>query len=68
MSQCAHSFMRIVLTILERGDPEVISLLEESKFGFFYSSLVQRQYSVLQLLIETRVENIHVISVSFTLI
>lgn len=62
MSQCAHSFMRIVLTVLERGDPQVLTLLEEAKFGFFYSSLVQRQYSVLQLLIETRVENIHVIS------
>lgn len=47
LSQSAHSFMRIILVMIERGDPKVIELFEEAKFGFFFSSLVQRQYSVL---------------------
>ena len=43
---------------------EYNELLEESKFGFFYSNLIQKQYSIMQLFIETKTENIHVVGVS----
>lgn len=64
LTQCGHSFLRIILEILLKNEQEYNSIFEEVKFGFFYSSLIQKQYSILELLILTKTENIHVISVS----
>ena len=62
-TQCGHSFLRILLNVLCKDDPEYNRLFEAVKFGFFFSSLIQKQYSILQLFITTKTENIHVISV-----
>ena len=64
LTQCGHSFLRILLEILEKDLPEYNSFFEEVRFGFFYSSLIQKQFSILQLLISTKTENIHIITVS----
>ena len=61
MTQCAHSFLRILSSLVEQNNPETNALLEAVRFGFFFASLSQKQYSILQLLIDTKTENIHVI-------
>ena len=61
--ECAHSFLRMILQLLELDTKEYNLLLEESKIGFFFSSLAQKQYTIMKLFIETNTENIHVIGV-----
>lgn len=68
LTQCGHSFLRIILEILIKNEEEYNKIFEEARFGFFFSSLIQKQYSILQLLILTKTENIHVISVNLDLI
>lgn len=62
--ECGHAFLRMLLEILELNDPKYNSLLESARFGFFYSGLLQKQFSIMQLFIETKTENIHVIGVN----
>lgn len=67
-TQSAHSFLRILLKIIEKDLSEYNSILSEVKFGFFFANLSQKQYSLLQLFIRTKTENLHVIGVSLALI
>ena len=64
--QCAHSILRIFLKILSRKDAGYDRLLEISGFGYSFASLAQKQYSLLQMYIRTKTENIHVISLSLS--
>jgi hypothetical protein len=63
IAQSAHSFLRMLMNIIEKNDPDYNSLLEASHFVYFYSTLIQKQYSLLQMFIRTKTESIHVIGV-----
>ena len=62
IAQSAHSLLRMAMTVVDMNDPGYNSLLENSHFVHFFSSLIQKQYSLLQMFIRTRTESIHVIS------
>jgi hypothetical protein len=64
IAQAAHSFLRVLMLLLERDDPEYTALLEASHFVHFYSSLIQKQHALLQMFIRTKTESIHVIGVT----
>jgi hypothetical protein len=61
IAQSGHSFLRILMDVLELNNPEYTSLLESTHFVYFFSSLMQKQYSLLQMYIRTNTESIHVI-------
>lgn len=54
--------MRIFLKVLNQKDKNYDKLLEVSGFGYYFASLTQKQYALLQMYIRTKTENIHVIS------
>lgn len=60
--QCAHSMLRILMAVLQKNNAEYDALLERTRFGFWLASIMQKQYSLLQLYIKTKTENIHLIS------
>lgn len=60
--QCAHSIQRMFLKILSANDPEYDYILERCKFGFWFANIASKQYSLMQMYIRTKTENIHVIS------
>lgn len=61
IAQSGHSFMRIIMELLEKNDPEYNSIFEATHLVYFISALFQKQYSLLQMFIRTKTESIHVI-------
>jgi hypothetical protein len=62
IAQSSHSFLRILMTLIDLDDPKYNELLEATRFVNFFSLLIQKQYAVLQMFIRTKTESIHVIS------
>jgi len=50
------------MNILNKQDPEYDYLLERCKFGYWFSTIAQKQHALMQMYIRTKTENIHIIS------
>ena len=61
IAQSAHSFLRILMTVIELNQDGYNQLLENTHFVYFFSSLIQKQFYLLQMFIRTKTESIHVI-------
>jgi hypothetical protein len=61
IAQSGHSLLKILMALLEKNDESYNSLFEATHLVYFISSLMQKQYSLLQMFIRTKTESIHVI-------
>lgn len=61
IAQSGHSFLRILMCLIEKNEPSYNSILESTHLVYFISALFQKQYSLLQMFIRTKTESIHVI-------